>query len=151
MKLNNLLLITTILLFASCASNDETCRDETRVVLRAGLFSSESSALSSIDSLTIIGIPDGTVYYNNSKSINKIELPLVSSGIATEFAIRFNEKWDTLTVLHSSNPYFVSYACGIVYIHEIDTVLIRGSVSKSLKIDFKTVNNQNVQHLQIYR
>lgn len=135
----------------SCASDNETCREETRVVLRVGFFSTVNSALASVDSVTVVGIPDGTIFYNNSKSINKVELPLQASGTATEFAIRFNEQWDTLTVLHTTNPYFVSYACGMIYTHQIDTVLIRGSVSKSLKIEAKLVNNQNVQHLQIYR
>lgn len=151
MKFKGILLLTTILLMVSCTSDNETCREETRVVLRIGFFSSESSALASIDSVTIMGIPDETLFYNNSKNINKVELPLVASGTATQFAIRFNEQWDTLTVLHTTNPYFVSYACGMIYNHQIDTVLIRGAVSKSLKIDAKLVNNQNVQHLQIYR
>ncbi len=151
MKLTGILLLTTLLMMVSCTSDNETCRESTRVVLRIGFFSSESSALANVDSVTVVGIPDGTLFYNNSKSINKVELPLLSSGIATEFAIRFNEQWDTLTVLHSTNPYFVSYACGMIYTHQIDTVLIRGSVNKNLKIAAKLVNTQNVQHLQIYR
>ncbi len=151
MKIKELLLLTTFLLLVSCTSDNETCREETRVVLRVGFFSSVNSALAIVDSVTVVGIPDGTIFYNNSKSLNKVELPLQSSGTATEFAIRFNEKWDTLTVLHTTQPYFISYACGMIYTHQIDTVLIRGAVSKSLKINAKSVNNQNVQHLQIYR
>lgn len=143
-----LLLIALVVL---ACSTDETCRESTKVNLQIGFYGRGTTTPLTIDSISVISIPGDSVFYENKKRISKIELPLNAHSTVTRFAIRFNEKWDTLTVLYATEPWFVSYACGMIYTHQIDTALITNHVSQSLLIPGKLINTANAQHIQLYQ
>lgn len=146
-----LLLLGCLWLFVSCGSEDEVCRESTEVKLHIGFYKTGETKVSPIDSIMVVGIQGDSVFYEPTKNLSEIQLPLEFGVGVSQYAIRFNEKWDTLTVLYNSDLYFVSYACGMIYTHTIDTVLIKGQTSKGLSIPYKSVTTENVQHLQIYR
>jgi hypothetical protein len=135
----------------SCTTMDSSCRESTKVVLQIGFYLEGTTNPLPFDSMTIVALKGDSIFYNNRKNISRVELPLDYHNGITRFAMRFNEKWDTLSVLYSSEQYFISYACGMIYTHQLDTVLLNGSVNKRVKIPHKLINTENVQHIQIYR
>ena len=119
--------------------------------MQLGFYQEGTTNLLPFDSLSIVALEGDSIIYNNRKNVSRVELPLNYRSNITHYAIRFNEQWDTLMVLYHSEPYFISYACGMIYTHQIDTALFKGSVNKELKIPNKLINTANVQHIQVYR
>lgn len=146
-----LYLMVTILLFSACQVEEETCRESTSVTLKIGLYKGGTTAPSSIDSITVKDIDNDSIYYNNRKAVSRIELALDRQTNIARMAVRLNEDWDTLTVIYSSEAFFISYACGMVFTHQIDTVLTTRHAVDSLKIPVKFINTANEQHIKLYR
>lgn len=152
MRLYTFFLIVTGLCFlTSCQSDDETCRESTRVQLQIGFFTDGTTTAAPLDSITVVSLGNDSVFYKNKKKISKIEVPLDHSVDLQQYAIRFNNQWDTITLIYSSEPYFVSYACGMIYVHQLDTALTTNHVVKQLQIPIHQINTANAQHIQIYR
>lgn len=153
MKLYTLLLIvlTGSLTLISCQSDDETCRESTRVTLKVGFYTAGTTKAAPVDSITVRSLANDSIYYNNKKNVSNLELALDHSTELLQYAIRFNTQWDTITLIYSSEPYFVSYACGMVFVHELDTALTTNHVIKNLQIPEHLISTANAQHIQIYR
>ena len=152
MKLHQFALILPILFFfTACQTDDETCRETTLVQVRIGLYTQGTTTAAPVDSITVKSIENDSVYYNNTKKISKIALALDHSSDLQRYAIRFNNQWDTLTLIYNSEPYFVSYACGMIYIHQLDTVLTTNHVVTDIRIQDHLITTADAQHIQIYR
>ncbi|MEA4937742.1 hypothetical protein SDC9_100372 [bioreactor metagenome] len=133
----------------SCAQ-DETCRENKNIKLNVGFFSAGTTTSLSIDSLTAFGLNKDSLLYNVNKNINKINLPLNKKEDVSIFVVRFNTTQDTVWVLHTNYDYFISYECGSVITHKIDTVITTNHYIESVKIINHDVNTTDVQHLQIF-
>ncbi|MCE1154806.1 MAG: DUF6452 family protein [Bacteroidales bacterium] len=152
MKLSTFVyLIATCTLLTACQAEEETCRESTEVNLRIGLYKAGATAVSAVDSVTVRDIDTDSTFYANRKTISRIELPLDRQTNIARLAVRLNEDWDTLTVIYNSEAFFISYACGMVFTHQIDTVLTTRHAVDSLKIPVKLINTANEQHIQLYR
>ncbi|MCF8454258.1 MAG: hypothetical protein K9G42_13715 [Pedobacter sp.] len=143
-------LILILLLFSTSCIEEETCRESKEVVLQASLLALGSTTAKAIDSLTLYGLDNDSVLYINRKLVSKITLPLKNQDDLSIFVCKFNTVYDTLMVFHTNKEYFISFACGTIITHEIDTVLTTNNYIKSIAISQKTVNTTNVQHIQIY-
>jgi hypothetical protein len=146
-----LYLIATMALLTSCQAEEESCRESTKVHLQIGLYKAGSTSPSSVDSITVRDIDTDSIYYNNRKAASRIELPLDRQTNIARLAVRLNEDWDTLTVIYNSEAFFISYACGLIFTHRIDTVLTTRHAVDSLKIPVKFINTANEQHIKLYR
>jgi hypothetical protein len=148
-----------LVIFASC-SEDETCRQNTTTSLQAGFFKEGTTTALSIDTLTISGliedpitgglIEKDSILYNAKKKISLINLPLSKTGNQSIFLFKCNSIKDTVMILHSNQDYFVSFACGCMVTHKIDTVLSTNHFISEVKINNYDINLNNVRHLQIY-
>lgn len=145
------ILIVCLTLLAACGSEDESCRESRKVSLKIGFYQTGTKTALDADSLTVIAIDADSVLYDNVKKTNKIELLLDIQSEATRYSILFNDQCDTLTVLYRSEPYFISYACGMIYTHQIDTAIWNRPTSYSIRIPEKLVTTADVQHIQLYR
>jgi hypothetical protein len=136
----------------SC-TQDETCRENKDVRLNAGFYTSGTSNALSVDSLKVFGLErEDSSLYDVNKSINNIKLPLNKKQELSIFVLNFraNQVIDTLFVLYTNQDYFISYECGSVITHKIDTVITTEHFIKSVKIINHDINTTDVQHLQIF-
>lgn len=156
---------TAVFLFStSCNVSDEVCRKEKNARLKVGFYTAvfnsstgkyTSSSLT-IDSLTVNGIDSlgnivDSILYNNSKNLSVIKLPLNKFSNESKFIIRFNDSiQDTLTVFHTNYDQYLSFECGIIRNHLIDTVLITNHFVDSVKIEEHNVSTIDAEHLQIF-
>ena len=88
--------------------------------------------------------------YNNKKNLSSIKLPLNPQAEQTVFVFQFNEIYDTLDIRYSNKEYFVSYACGMVISHELDTVYFTKHAIEDLKIKHHQIDPNEAEHIQIY-
>jgi len=160
------ILFSLILTLYSCTV-DEQCRQNRYVNLSIGFYhvkkvqNTISKASLNIDSLTIRGlrfdslknifILQDSVLYNNSKALNKINLPLHKFLTISKYQIRLNASVDTLTVLHTNTDEYLSLECGCIKTHSIDTVLITNHFIDSIRISNHNVNTSNVENIQLYK
>lgn len=138
------------ILFIAACSQDEACREKRDVKLQAGFFTFETTTAAGIDSLTVYGLGQDSLIYDNEKDIDEISLPLNNSDVQSIFVMKFNELYDTLFVLHTNTEYFISYPCGTVTTYQIDTVLSTNHYIKGIKIQHHEINTTDVQHVQIF-
>ena len=144
-------LITSVMMI-SC-TQDETCRENKDVRLNAGFYTSGTTNALSVDSLKVFGLErEDSSLYDVNKSINNIKLPLNKKQELSIFVLNFraNQVIDTLFVLYTNQDYFISYECGSVITHMIDTVITTEHFIKSVKIINHDINTTDVQHLQIF-
>lgn len=144
-----LALFIVVIMTNSCVQ-DETCRENKNIKLNAGFFTAGTTTSLNIDSITINGLGKDSLLYNVRKNINKINLPLNKKEDVSIFVVRFNTTQDTVWVLHTNYDYFISYECGSVITHKIDTVITTNHYIESVKIINHDVNTTDVQHLQIF-
>lgn len=149
-----IIFMLTIILFFAC-KQDETCRESKEVFLRVGFFESVSSKAVIIDSLTIFALDqDGSamdsLLYDNQKNVSNIKLPLNKEEQTSLFVMQLNDlPQDTLFVLYQNIDYFISYPCGMIITHTLDTVRSTHHLIKDVNMVHKNINTTDVQHLQV--
>ena len=145
-----ILALLIVAVMTNSCTQDETCRENKKVMLNAGFFSSGTTTSLSVDSLTIFGLGQDSMLYNVKNSINKINLPLNKKEDLSIFVLTFKTIQDTLWVLYTNDDYLISYECGTVITHKIDTVITTNHYIESVKIINHDINTTDVQHLQIF-
>ena len=144
-----------LIIICSACKQDETCRESKQVFLHVGFFESVSNKAVLIDSLTVFALDQegsamDSVLYDNQKNVSKINLPLNKEEQACLFVIQLNDlPQDTLFVLYENTDYFISYPCGMIITHKLDTVRSTHHIIKDVKMVYKNINTTDVQHLQV--
>lgn len=143
--------LLSYVMMTSC-TQDETCRENKNVGLSAGFFTAGTTNALNVDSLTVFGLGNDSMLYNVNNNINNIKLPLNKIQELSIFVMNFkaDQATDTLFVLYTNQDYFISYECGTVITHRIDTVITTEHFIKSVKIINHDINTTDVQHLQIF-
>jgi hypothetical protein len=149
MKLFSLTIcILSIGMFHAC-TQDEACRENSAVNLHAAFYTFGTTNQMTVDSLTVYGLGKDSLLYNVKNSINKINLPLNKTDNTSIFVLQFNHVNDTVFVLHANSEYFVSFPCGMVITHQMDTIIATNHVIRGLKIVNRDINTTDEQHVQI--
>jgi len=141
--------LLAVVMFHAC-TQDETCRENTEINLHATFYAFGTTNQMTVDSLTVYGLGKDSLLYNVKNSINKINLPLNKTDNTSIFVMQFNHVNDTLFVLHANSEYFVSFPCGMVITHQMDTVMTTNHVIREVKIINRDINTTNEQHVQIF-
>lgn len=156
--IKKILPVIVFLLAISSCENDGECRKDKYVVVKMGFYQSTLNETTSeytvsslsIDSITVQGIGNDSVLYNNAKSKSEIDLPLNPNGNQTSYRVVFNETADTITILHQDTLQYLSLECGCLKTFVIDTVLTTNNFIDSVKISNYTVNTTDAEHIKIY-
>jgi len=143
------LILLIAMLITSCAE-DETCRERTNVTLNSSFFQQGTTTALFVDSITVYGIGKDSLIYNNRKNAARIALPLNPNADISAFVLVSNSVHDTIRVIYSSQDFFISYYCGTVTTHKLDTVLTTRNQIRDIKIINHDINTTDVQHLQIF-
>ena len=128
----------------------ESCNEDTEVLMRAVFYSSESGEELSIDSLDIYGlnIPDSVIC--SMSTLKNIDLPLNSSTSHCSFVIINGGRADTIEIYYESSLKLLSSACGYIYLHELEEVLYTTNDITNILITNKSVNPVNEENIQIF-
>lgn len=144
------IIIILITLFMVACVKDETCRENKDVTLNAAFFNKGTTNSMTIDSLTANGLGNDSFLYSASKSIKEVKLPLNNTAEQIIFEMEFNTIKDTVWVFYTNQEYFISYECGSVITHKIDTVTTTNHFISSIKILNHDIKTTDEQHLQIF-
>ncbi|OJV37489.1 MAG: hypothetical protein BGO29_03320 [Bacteroidales bacterium 36-12] len=135
-------------LYSSC-TQDTTCRENKDVKLHADFINQSNNSKLTVDSVTVFGVGQDSLIYNNKKSVDKILIPLNNAAEDCSFVIIFDEIADTINVKYTNIEYFMSYSCGVIMAHEIDTVTFTDNYIKEIIIQNRIINPTDVKHIQI--
>ena len=158
MKIRALIyLLVLIGLIPSCGY-DEECRKDKTVKLGVGFYSkifspktqNDSVIVLKIDSITVIGLDNDSVLYNNTKNISSIKLPLKISANQSDFIFRINNITDTVTFLHENYDFYLSFDCGCVKSHSVEAIVNTNHYIRKISIYEPNVNTTNAEHIQIF-
>ncbi|MDR1585137.1 MAG: hypothetical protein LBS07_03040 [Prevotellaceae bacterium] len=144
--------------FFSCEAVDENCRKERFVVAsvdfkKAVIDALGKQSLSSfaIDSVTVSGLDSDSLIADNKKKLSSVDLYLNKFAEETKFSIAFNDTIDTLIVWHRNTEEYLSFQCGCIVTHLIDSVGITGHFIDSISIKNNEVNTLNAKNIELYR
>lgn len=145
-----------VVLLASCNS-DGACRQERYVAMGVNLyhcvFDNNLETLVSEpytpDSLTVYGVDNDSLLYNNSK-VHKIELPLRKSHNVSRFVFVTDGVYDTLTVVHNNTNNYLSMECGCIVFADIREVIPTNFKIDSAIIRKPEVINVSEVHVDVY-
>lgn len=68
----------------------------------------------------------------------------------TQYAIRWHDMEDILTIRHTNDRHYISMACGCVIYHTIDSVWTHGVFIDSLSILNSTVENYEQDNIYLH-
>lgn len=118
------LLIAVAVTIAGCTSSD--CDGNRNSLPMAGFFSSTANPEPvSLDSVSIyaIGAPYDDMLEDSVRGLRSVYLPFNLESGSTSFVFKYLSseapKPDTITLDYKPEPYFVSEACGAVYIYHL--------------------------------
>lgn len=141
-KRNIFFLFLSLLSFLVACEPDTVCRQESNVVAGVSLQGVTTDSLgqvvswTSADSITIQGVMNDSVLYDNSKSVGTVYLPLRPTQTITQYLFTFHAQTDTLYIQHTNDQRYISMACGCFIFHTIDSVW-----TSSEQIDAQIVNS----------
>ncbi|HNX87905.1 MAG TPA: DUF6452 family protein [Paludibacteraceae bacterium] len=149
------LLLTSGLI--SC-NNDETCRKSKTVLMGAKFYQDTLNLKTNqyvtinfkADSLTASGVNNDSIIYKKVTNLSEIKLPVDKLKTQSRFSIKFNEVYDTITVLYHNTDEYLSLECGCVRTHTIDTVLTTNHIIEKIKIIQPIINTTYVENIKIY-
>lgn len=103
-----------------------------------------------LQSLSVRGMNRDSLLYNNQSNVRAMILPLNRFNQVSIFICTMNGITDTLSIYHTNNDFLISYACGVVIAHQIDTILTTNHFIEKVNIIEPHVNTATTQHLQIF-
>lgn len=138
------------LMLTNC-SNTGGCHETNYVVMTAGFHTLQNDSLVTftLDSVWVAGVGNDSILYNNTPSVSQLSLPLEENKNITQFVIRSNSVYDTLTCYHKNIPQYISLECGCEMNYQLDSVSITHHRIKSVQIVQKNVINQPTENIQI--
>ncbi len=157
---------STILLFISVATlfsctNQEVCEDAASIPVRVGFYESDPESeepLSyAIDSVTVSGINNDSLIYDNSLNVGRIEMPLDPARDSCGFVIVFPPVEnldlplrDTLWFFYERKPNLISTECGFVNFYEIEEVAYTTHRIDTMEIENTSVTNGLDEHIKAF-
>jgi hypothetical protein len=146
-----LFLLFIVVLFSSCL-NQESCQDITSVPVRMSFHRTPGTqpTVVSIDSLTIYGLGNDSIIYNNQKNVRRVELPLDSRQDSCAYVFEFPALKDTVWFFYQRDPVLISMECGFVHHYQITEVRHTGHFIASTEIIEESVTSNMNEHIKIY-
>lgn len=152
-------MLFTVFLFSSC-NNDDACRQNRYVAMKVNFYQVQTNTLTgdvrtislSLDSLTVKGVDNDSVLLNNQKRVNTASIKLHKFENKTLYVFTFNDVNDTISILHQNEDELLSFECGYLTTHTIDTVYQTYHFIDSLAIKSRIVNaTLNEENLSLYK
>lgn len=140
----------------SACSPDTECRTANNIGMQV-VFALDSMrgdtalvSFSRFDSLTVQGVGNDSVLYDNQKAVSSIFLPLRTDTNLTSYALSAYNRRDTLYISHDNNQVFVSLACGCFVFHTLNSLNNRGGLIDSIEMLNATIENYKQDNVRLY-
>lgn len=151
MRMAAAIAIAFLLVTAGCGS--ECYENQNALPLAKFMVTNPTPQQVSIDSVEIYGIGcKGDSILWEGYSIESIYLPFRVDSDTTRYAFHILDTpyIDTVTFCYTRSPRFVSEACGVSYIYDIDTIYNTGLFIDSVVCPGGQITNAAVENLLIY-
>ncbi len=155
------LCISCSMVLASCL-NEDVCEDVSTVPARIGFYAvdtvNETPAPISISNISVFGVGQDSVIYNNESNVSQMELPLNSTidSCAYIFRVAFlldDAKFfldDTLWFVYNRLPNLISMECGFTTFYELTDLRYSRNTIDSIAIDDPNITNSLNEHIKIF-
>lgn len=142
--------------FSAC-DEDQNCRKERFVAVSADIKKvltdpqgKRSVSPFQVERLTLSGLNNDSILYNNA-AVSSLSIYLKNFSEETQYRIVLNDTIDTLTIRHRNTDSYLSFQCGCIMTHLIDTAFITGHFIDSVAVVNKQVNTQNAKNIELYK
>lgn len=155
LKAGQIALLLALVCLCACQP-DTSCRQDLDVTAGVTLKGTTIDSLgvgiefTSWDSITVQGAGNDSLLYDNSKSINRLSLPLRGDTTYTVYRLNWHGQDAVITVKHDNTQRFISMACGCVVYHTIEAVSFTGSWIDSVKIINSAVEPAEQENVTVY-
>lgn len=151
----SLLLSSIALQFViSACSQEVDCSETSRKMMYANIYkmSSNVAVRDTLDSLTVTAVGTDSIIINKEAKVTSVELPLCWTKDTTKLIFHYaNTKTvDTLTVIHSNTPTFISMDCGYSVEQQISSVKYTKHVLDSVYVSYNKANVDAIQNLELF-
>lgn len=153
-----LALVTVVTLTLSGCSNNG-CTDNRSSLLMCGFYSNATKPASiSLDSIKIggVGAPNDSLLVGIDDRTSSLYLPLRSRDNVTSFYIHYCQKglnypWfnDTITLNYTSESYFTSQECGVIYRYHVKKLSYTRHLVDSIALLDSLINNVDIERMKI--
>jgi hypothetical protein len=146
--------------FLSCL-NEDICEDVAALPLRIGFYRIDTAATTSpkmmVDSITVFGLGNDSIIYNNIYNVAQIEVPLNSKTDSCAFVIRLPDlsdaetsSYDTLWFIYQRQPNLISMDCGFVTFYELERINFTKNRIDSIHIEDSNIRNNLNEHIKVF-
>lgn len=125
----NIVCCLALLVLVGCTT-DPTCHQTQKP--RAGLavdsmlvWNKEASVFvvsDKWDTVSVYGVPTDSVLIYQGKNVHQIDLPLRGDTTITQYRLDWKGLSDTISIHHTNDYQYISFACGCFVYHVIDSV-----------------------------
>lgn len=144
----------------SCATDE--CEENKNTLPLAAFYASGQAAQEvSIDSISVYGIgaPGDSILLDSASDVSQVYMPFNPDEDITRYVIRYEagslkkngiSPTDTITFRYTKKPWFQSYACGVIYIYDIDRIASTHTFIDSVTVPKRQIDNENVANIHIF-
>lgn len=144
------------LLLTGCIS-DPSCYQQQKITAGLGLdsmviWSPDHTVLvvtDKWDTVSVTGIPNDSVLYNQSRGLNRLQLPLRPDTNVTTFRLDWHQLSDTIFIRHLNDYKYISFACGCYVYYVIDSVWSSHHFIDSFYITDSDVQDQDTENIRL--
>ena len=138
------------LAFSACSDSD--CSLGGRPSVRFAFVNSLNRApVSLFDSLTVTAFDTDSVLVNRERGIDHVTLPLSYSASTTTFVLHYSRFLrDTITVMHTNHPHFISIDCGISMFYHLDGLEHTSILLDSIQLIDPDIDDNEKNNYRIY-
>lgn len=153
--------IAIIALGITSCTVDTECRQQINVVVGVQLqgdslrLNTDSTAYDTVSftqirGLSVCGVSRDSLLSDGQKSISSLSLPLRKTADTTAFAFSLAGIDDTLLVVYTREPNYISLACGCAIFSTIDTIDYTTRFIDSVEVLNTAVTTVKENHLKLY-
>ena len=101
------------------------------------------------DTISVTGIPNDSVLYNQSRGLNRLQLPLRPDTNVTTFRLDWHQMSDTIFIRHLNDYKYISFACGCYVYYVIDSVWSSHHFIDAFYITDSDVQDQDTENIRL--
>lgn len=154
------LCISFSMVLVSCL-NEEVCEDVSTVPVRIGFYATdtvnETPSPISISNISVFGLGQDSIIYENVSIVSQMELPLNSTIDSCAYIFRssfFDDNRyfvdDTLWFVYNRLPNLISMECGFTTFYELTDLRYSRNLIDSVAIDDSNITNSLNEHIKIF-
>ena len=152
-----LFVVCGVFLLLTGCTVDKECRLEYSARLAVLLqvdsvsASNDTVRLEALDSLSVWGRGQDSLWLNNQKKVTYLSLPLRVDTTCTEYVLSVNASGEEhLCIYHQNMPRFISLACGCFVYYTIDSITCSGDLVDRVEILNAQVENVSQDNVRLY-